>query len=185
MVEHDLKKNPMATVKDFDTSEHRPYTEKAPNSLEPAQTRTFLAKLLELYPQHYAMAYLGFMTGGRVSIMITLRRSGPDADIDWETGRLLNRRSKGHGPEVRNVVKQKDNFGVPLPQDEYAIFPGCARARAISSPIDFSPSDGCAATMPDVDATRATGVKSRSESNGSFGYSPAFIAKLLLIMSSV
>jgi len=117
VVEHDLKKNPMATVKDFDTSEHRPYTEKAPNSLEPAQTRTFLAKLLELYPQHYAMAYLGFMTGGRVSIMITLRRAGPDADIDWETGRLLNRRSKGHGPEVRNVVKQKDNFGVPLPQD--------------------------------------------------------------------
>jgi hypothetical protein len=49
--------------------------------------------------------------------MITLRRAGPDADIDWETGRLLNRRSKGHGPEIRNVVKQKDNFGVPLPQD--------------------------------------------------------------------
>jgi integrase len=117
VVEHDLKKNPMATVKDFDTSEHRPYTEKAPNALEPLQTRSFLAKLLELYPQHYAMAYLGFMTGGRISIMITLRRSGLDADIDWETGRLLNRRSKGHGPEVRNVVKQRDNFGVPLPQD--------------------------------------------------------------------
>lgn len=117
VVEHDLKRNPMAGVKDFDTSEHRPYTEKAPNSLEPLQTRSFLAKLLKLYPQHYAMAYLGFMTGGRISIMITLRRSGPEADIDWETGRLLNRRSKGHGSEVRNVVKQKDNFGVPLPQD--------------------------------------------------------------------
>jgi hypothetical protein len=82
-----------------------------------AQTRQFLAKLLELYPQHYAMTYLGFMTGARVSIMTTLRRTGPDADIDWETGRLLHRRSKGHGPEIRNVVKQKDNFGVPLPQD--------------------------------------------------------------------
>jgi hypothetical protein len=63
VVEHDLKKNPMATVKDFDTSEHRPYTEKAPNSLEPTQTRSFLAKLPDLYPQHYAMAHLGFMTG--------------------------------------------------------------------------------------------------------------------------
>ena len=117
VTEHDLKKNPMNGVKDFDTSEHRPYTEKAPNALEPSQTRQFLAKLLELYPQHYAMAYLGFMTGARVSIMVTLRRTGPEADIDWETGRLLHRRSKGHGPEIRNVVKQKDNFGVPLPQD--------------------------------------------------------------------
>jgi hypothetical protein len=33
------------------------------------------------------------------------------------TGRLLNRRSKGHGPESHNVVKQKANLGVPLPQD--------------------------------------------------------------------
>jgi hypothetical protein len=43
VVEHDLRKNPMTTVKDFDMSEHRPYTEKAPNSLEPSQTRAFLA----------------------------------------------------------------------------------------------------------------------------------------------
>jgi hypothetical protein len=50
--------------------------------------RNFLAKLLELSPQHYAMAYLGFMTGGRVSLMITLRRSVPYADIALETGRV-------------------------------------------------------------------------------------------------
>jgi integrase len=117
VTEHDLRKNPMNGVKDFDLSEHRTYSEKAPNSLDPNQTMRFLEKLLELYPQHYAFAYLGFMTGGRISIMITLRRSGPDPDIDWSTGRLLNRRSKGHGPEVRQVVKQKDNFGVPLPQE--------------------------------------------------------------------
>jgi len=29
------------------------------------------------------------MTGGRISTMITLQRSGPDVDIDWNTGRLL------------------------------------------------------------------------------------------------
>jgi integrase len=117
VAEHDLRKNPMNGVKDFDLSGYRPYSEKAPNALDPHQTKLFLEKLLELYPQHYAFAYLGFMTGARISIMITMRRAGPDPDIDWTTGRLLNRRSKGHGPEVRDVIKQKDNFGVPLPRE--------------------------------------------------------------------
>ena len=50
VTEHDLRKDPMKGVKDFDLSEHRPYSEKAPNSLDPNQTMRFLEKLLELYP---------------------------------------------------------------------------------------------------------------------------------------
>jgi hypothetical protein len=63
------------------------------------------------------MAYLGLMMRGRISIMIKAAACRPGRRHRLGHGRLLNRRSKGHGLEIRNLVKQKDNFGVPLPQD--------------------------------------------------------------------
>jgi hypothetical protein len=41
-------------VKDFDTSTHQTYTEEQPNSLTPDEVPAFLARMRELYPQHFA-----------------------------------------------------------------------------------------------------------------------------------
>jgi hypothetical protein len=43
------------------------YSEEAPNALAPEMLPVFLAALRELFPQHYAMTYLGFTTGLRPS----------------------------------------------------------------------------------------------------------------------
>ena len=61
-------------VEDFDISEHCTYTEEEPNALLPVGV--FLGTMRELYPQHFAMAYLGFATGLRPS---SLRPCGAEA----------------------------------------------------------------------------------------------------------
>jgi hypothetical protein len=66
-------------VKDFDTSEHVP---------------RFLATVRELYPQHYAMTFVGIITGLRPSSLRPLRRRGPEPDVQWDKARLLVRRSQ-------------------------------------------------------------------------------------------
>lgn len=68
-------------VKDFDTSEHATYTEEEPNALTPEEVPAFLAMMRELYPQHYAMTFLGLVTGLRPSTLRPLRRRGPEADV--------------------------------------------------------------------------------------------------------
>lgn len=56
-----MRRNATSGVNDFDLSGHRPYGEKAPNALDPPQMKMFLGKLLQLYLEHYAFAYLGFL----------------------------------------------------------------------------------------------------------------------------
>lgn len=46
-------------VLDFNTSEHITYTEEQPNALSPDMVPTFLGTVLDMYPQHYGMTYLG------------------------------------------------------------------------------------------------------------------------------
>src|SRR5277367_2163482 len=76
----------------FDTSEHPTYTEEEPNALPPEKVGEFLACMREVFPQHYAMAYLGFATGLRPSSMRPLRRKGSTPDVRWDEGVVLVRR---------------------------------------------------------------------------------------------
>jgi len=104
-------------VKDFDTSKHDTYTDEEPNALLPEEVGQFFEALRTSYPQFFAMAYLGLITGLRPSSLRPLRRSGPSADVDWATGQLRVRRSQTQGDEVMNTTKQKRKYSIALPKE--------------------------------------------------------------------
>jgi hypothetical protein len=101
-------------VEDFDTSEHCTYTEEEPNALLPEEVGVFLGTMRELFPQHFAMVYVGFATGFRPSSLRPLRRRGREADVLWEQGRLLIRRSQTPGDEVMNTTKQGRGYSIAV-----------------------------------------------------------------------
>lgn len=103
-------------VRDLDESEHETYTEEEPNALLPAEVPRFLDAMRELHPQHYAMTFLGLATGLRPSSLRPLRRKGPQADVLWDEGRLLVRRSHTRGTEVMNTTKQRVRYRIHLPE---------------------------------------------------------------------
>lgn len=69
------------------------------------------------WPQHYAMIYLGLITGLRPSSLRPLRRKGKEPDVLWEQSRLLVRRSHTVGDEVMRTTKQKRRYGIDLPKE--------------------------------------------------------------------
>ncbi len=71
----------------------------------------------ELFPQHYAMVFLGMVTGLRPSSLRPLRRKGPKADILWDENKLLVRRSHTVGDEVMNTTKQRVKYSIHLPAE--------------------------------------------------------------------
>jgi integrase len=99
----------------FDTSEHDTFTEEEPNSLTLDEVPLFLARLLELYPQHYAMTYVGIALGLRPSSLRPMRRSGATPDILWDENVLLIRRSQTVGEEVMNTTKTKKKQRTHVP----------------------------------------------------------------------
>jgi len=101
----------------FDTSEHDTFTEEEPNSLTLEEVPVFLARLRELYPQHYAMAYVGFALGLRPSSLRPMRRSGATPDVLWEENVLLVRRSQTVGEEVMNTTKTKKKQRAHVPPE--------------------------------------------------------------------
>lgn len=104
-------------VSNLDTSEHEVYTDEEPNALLPDEVPVFMAKLRELYPQHFAMGYLGLITGLRPSTLRPLRRSGPESDVDWKEHRIRVRRSHTYGAEVMRTTKQKQRYTIGLPAE--------------------------------------------------------------------
>jgi integrase len=104
-------------VRYLDTSEHEVYTDEEPNALLPAEVPPFMAKLRELFPQHFAMAYLGLITGLRPSTLRPLRRRGPECDVDWQEHRLRVRRSHTVGEEVMRTTKQRHRYTIGLPPE--------------------------------------------------------------------
>jgi integrase len=120
-------------VEDFDTSEHTTYTEEEPNALLPEEVGVFLGTMRELYPQHYAMVYLGLATGLRPSSLRPLRRRGPSADVLWEQSRLLVRRSQTLGDEVMNTTKQGKRYSITVPQELMAVLEWHVRTQ-LSTP---------------------------------------------------
>ncbi len=99
----------------FDTSEHDTFTDEEPNSLTLEEVPVFLARLRELYPQHYAMAYVGFALGLRPSSLRPLRRAGATPDVLWDENILLVRRSQTVGEEVMNTTKTKKKQRTHVP----------------------------------------------------------------------
>jgi hypothetical protein len=77
----------------------------------------FLEVLLRQNPQHYAMTYLGTITGLRPSSLRPLRRRGPEKDVVWDKNRILVRRSQTRGHEVMNTTKQKRRYAIDVPED--------------------------------------------------------------------
>ncbi|HEY0989097.1 MAG TPA: hypothetical protein VGD80_18645, partial [Kofleriaceae bacterium] len=112
--DYDMR-DPMRGVAPFDTREHDPYSEESPNALAPADVPRFLEAMRELYPQHYAFAFLGLATGLRPSSLRPLRRSGPDADVKWDAGLLLIRRSHTIGTEVMETTKTDRHQRIHMP----------------------------------------------------------------------
>jgi integrase len=104
-------------VKNFDTSEVETYSEEEPNTLLPEEVPVFLDAMRRLYPQHYAMVYLGLITGLRPSSLRPLRRAGAESDVLWDSSRLLVRRSQTMGDEVMKTTKQKKRYGIDLPKE--------------------------------------------------------------------
>jgi hypothetical protein len=79
-------------VENFDLSEHETYREEEPNALLPEEVASFMSKLRELRPEHFAMTYTGLITGLRPSTLRPLRRRGPEPDVLWDKNRMLVRR---------------------------------------------------------------------------------------------
>lgn len=101
----------------FDTSEHATYTEEEPNSLLGKEVPEFLAAMRAHYPQHYAMTFIGLITGLRPSTLRPLRRRGPESDVQWDKARLLVRRSQTLGDEVMATTKTKKRYAIDLPEE--------------------------------------------------------------------
>ncbi len=119
--EYELPRNPVAGIEDIDTSTHFTYSEEQPNSLLVEEVPVFLAGIRRLFPQHFAFVALGFATGLRPSSLRPLRRRGPEADVLWDQGVVLVRRSHTRRDEVMEATKQKTRYRITLPDDLMAI----------------------------------------------------------------
>jgi hypothetical protein len=85
-LEFRLPADPTEGIRSFDTSQHRTYTREQPNALTAPELRDFLAHVRELYPQHYAMVFMGVqrVTGNM------LGRGGGGIEILYEGEIPLN-----------------------------------------------------------------------------------------------
>jgi integrase len=110
-------RDPMRGIDAFDTREHSTYTEEEPNSLAPDQVPSFLSTMLELHSAHYAFTFLGFTTGLRPSSLRPLRREGVSADIKWDDGILVVRRSQTIGDKVMETTKTDLHQRLTLPRE--------------------------------------------------------------------
>lgn len=73
------------------------------NSLEQKEFRPFFESARVVAPRHYAFLLIGTITGRRPCELRPLRARGNPSDLDWETGRLLVRRSQTYGEPSRRL----------------------------------------------------------------------------------
>jgi integrase len=115
--EHEMERNPALMIPKFDTRTKPTYTDEEPNSLTAPELRDFLAAMRRMFPQHFAMVALGFATGLRPSSLRPIRRHGKHADVLWDDGVLLVRRSQTRGTEVMDCTKTGGRQRLSLPSD--------------------------------------------------------------------
>jgi hypothetical protein len=114
MTKHfELEKNPAAALDYFAAG--RTYTREQPNALTAAQARVFLATMKRVFPQHYAMVFLGFISGARPSTLRPLRSQGEVTDLKWDERVILLRRSNSLGDEIMDETKTALDQEIPLP----------------------------------------------------------------------
>lgn len=117
VAEFELERNPMLGVTPFDASTHHTYTEEEPNALTVDELPTFLDAFYSKYPQYFAFAFTGFVTGLRPSSIRPLRRAGPTPDVRWDDGVILVRRSQTRGDEVMDTTKTAKHQRITVPDD--------------------------------------------------------------------
>lgn len=117
-----LEHDPFDGVEFFETSAHNTYTRESPNALNEAQFAAFTkAMRAPAWAQWFPMVLLGFVTGLRPSTLRPLRRRGPNADIDWDTGLLDVRRSNAVGDDVVDAPKEGTPHTIVLPPSVLAV----------------------------------------------------------------
>jgi len=104
-IDFNLGSNWAERIRPFDNSQHRTYTREQPNSLTSPELRAFLERFLIDYPELFAIAYLGFVTGLRPSSLRPLRRKGATPDLLWEERLALVRQSNSRGDQVKEGTK--------------------------------------------------------------------------------
>ncbi len=104
-------------VTNLNLAEHATYTEEEPNALLPEEVAPFLTAFRESHPEHFAMVYLGLVTGLRPSSLRPLRRRGGEPDVIWDANRILVRRSHTVGGETMRTTKQKRRYSIDLPAE--------------------------------------------------------------------
>jgi hypothetical protein len=95
---------------------HRTYTYEEPNALKPTDVSPFLDEMRLKFPEHYAFVFLGVTTGLRPSSLRPLRWRGANADVKWDEGKLLVRRSHTHRSEVMDSTKTSKDQVLALDQ---------------------------------------------------------------------
>lgn len=120
VAEYELDRNPFLGVKGFETEEET-YTDEEPNSLTREEVGPFLRKMRAMFPQFFAMVYLGFAIGSRPSTLRPLRRGGPTPDWVPSEGYLVQRRSHTRKQIVMNSTKTLKTIRAYLPEDGVAI----------------------------------------------------------------
>jgi len=118
--EHELPRDPCLGLKRF--TEDVSYQPDAPNALSPERNEIgeFLAEMKLRYPQHYAMAFLGFAIGHRPSTLRPLRRKGPQPDLVFNedsSAKLYLRRSHSERQEVMGRTKTGVSVVLDLPKE--------------------------------------------------------------------
>lgn len=116
-IKFDLPRDPMIGVEDF-VETHRTYTREQPNALTPEEVGLWLVTFKRLFPQFYAMAFLGLVYGQRPSSLRPLRRQGDTPDVIFgDDPRLLIRRSHTIGSEVWDRTKTKKDLDQTMPPE--------------------------------------------------------------------
>jgi integrase len=100
---------------------HRTYTYEEPNSIKPVDVPRFLAEMRVRFAEHYAFVFLGFTTGLRPSSLRPLRWRGPNADVKWDEGKLLVRRSHTRGSEVMDSTKTGVDQVIALAPEQLSV----------------------------------------------------------------
>jgi integrase len=113
--------DPCRAVENVSTRGHRTHTYEEPNALKPEDVARFLGEMRARAPQHYAMVFLGFTTGLRPSSLRPLRRRGKHADVKWNDGKLLVRRSHTHRGEVMEATKTDTDQVIALDPEQVSV----------------------------------------------------------------
>lgn len=154
VAEFSLERDPTLRVSYFDETDETIDADDDPNALTVEQTVNFLAEMRRAFPQFYAVTLLGMVTGLRPSTLRPLRRSGPDADVDWDEATLWVRRSNARRQEIMKGTKQRTKYQLGLPHAVMDVLDWHVRSlkgvRASEDCVLLFPSRGSKSSEHDV-----------------------------------